>query len=137
MNSKVAVGHVCWAVKFHLDSAEPMPNEKAWIDNHVVYRIEGKERPAIVLRESSVSRGGRKWFIAVYLTTKHTDGHKVRTDVIDCGQICGDQVSYAERSLQDVPENLFRRAQAKIPVLFLQSLTKQLAISAYKNTFSE
>jgi hypothetical protein len=64
----------------------------------------------IVIRESNHPRGGKRQFIAVYLTTQTCDAKgKTRTDLVECGTIAA-----TENRLPNIPRKFYRKTFSRV-----------------------
>ncbi|QEG36884.1 hypothetical protein [Bythopirellula goksoeyrii] len=65
---RLTPGDIVQFVHLHLESAKPA-DKKSHKKDHLVYEVEGKQRPMLICEELSKERGER-WFRAFYFTTK-------------------------------------------------------------------
>jgi hypothetical protein len=114
MTLEINSGGIFWGYKLHLDTAEIVVDESIGLPGHKMFRVQGKERPAIILAEKANKRCGRRQFVVVFLTTKSCDSRGVRrTDLVPFSYFEG-QASFVELPESVLPENLISRFKEKI-----------------------
>ena len=119
-------GTIWWAFKLHPASAAPIVETKR--GGHIKFEIEGKERPAILLRNRP-KRENQHHFEAAFLTTKSTDSKdRLRTSVFPCPiGSDGDSDSFVETPTAEISENLLTRFKCDIERLAFEAFKRQLS----------
>ena len=94
---------VRYVVKLHLDTARFVRRHER-IADQTVYEVEGKIRPALIVREIARERGRRR-FLVLCLTTKGLDEQNVtKPECIPVGKLIDSDVdSFVELRLQCMP----------------------------------
>ena len=111
----IEVGKVAYFVHLHLDTAH-FTSEHQHRAGHLVFDIEGKARPMLVLAHLGRSRG-RTWFLTCLVTSKANNGsdHK-RQDLMPIGTcITEDKDSFVDLTPLRMPDNLIHRKANKPP----------------------
>jgi len=104
-------GQVFYALNLHLDSVDL--GRRCHCERHrsenFRYSVEGKPRPTLVLGPNGEKMRGIQWDWVLKLTSGHNDRDPVQSrGYVRLGDILGDgTVSYADRRLYSIPENLF------------------------------
>ena len=112
-------GDVARFVHLHLDTAAE-ECEHPYKAAVVVYRVEGKPRPMLVLHRLTRCERGRRWFLVIPITSKGRDeGGQVRSDHEPIGNCIDPNMESFVRMevLFMLPENLLHREGGDAPAV--------------------
>ena len=122
---------MCWAVKLHSNSAVEMENERSAKVGHVVFKIEGKERPVVILSDGP-EREGVKHFLCAYLTKSSFN----TKNIFPC-KLSNRPGGFVEIPRAEISENLITRFDSEIEEMEFRTFKRQLARNELKRSLSK
>lgn len=88
-------------------------------EGHWIIEVEGKSRPMLIIRLLPKRERGKKWYLALPITSKGKDeSGKTRDNVEDIGNCLNATTqSYVELEIHKYPENLLHSGDQNSPMI--------------------
>ena len=127
---------IYWGVKLHLETTELDTSDQPLIANHDFYRLEGKERPLLIMKDRAPGRSGQSKYNVAYVTSKNLDARgNERKDLVPFSFRQG-TASFAEVPT-DIPEKLIKRYEAELHEQMFREIKRKLIAIAMQSMMGD